>query len=99
MADAEARMGRMVNEARESLARVEATLKAERTQAAEAARVGAERTADLQSRIFALEDGLKAASSELTALRERETKVTTELAKEREAFNERIAVYRRPSLG
>lgn len=94
VADAEARMGRMVNEARESLARVEATLKAERTQAAEAARVGAERTADLQSRIFALEDGLKAASSELTALRERETKVTTELAKEREAFNERIAVYK-----
>ena len=94
VADAETRMGRMVNEAREALARAEATLKSERTVAGDVARGHTERVAELQSRLFSLETALKDASTELMATRERETQASTALVKEREAFADRMAAYR-----
>ncbi|MEW5980880.1 MAG: DNA recombination protein RmuC [Acidobacteriota bacterium] len=94
VAEAEARLGRLVTETREALARSEATLTSERTLAADLARTNAERATEWRSRIAGLEATLDETASAVSALRDRETKAATELAKEREAFAERLAVYK-----
>lgn len=84
--------------AMELKARLDATLQAERQSASEAARQFEVRIEELQARLLSQEKDVRAATSDLMALKGREGQLAAELAKEREGFEERLASYQDAEL-
>ncbi len=76
------------------LARAEGDLARERQAASDRAKDAEARWADLQGRLLASERDARALAAELGQAREARVRLETEAAKERQAFEERVATFR-----
>lgn len=93
VAESEARNNQELAAAVEARTRLDATIQAERQSASELARLFEERISELQARLVTQEKDVKAATSDLLALRGREGQLAAELAKERQGYQDRLASY------